>query len=63
MWARVKGRTESALLSLFPHSYMFRLAALRPMHGEVQKTALDADSYALFTRCYRCASDCSGNGL
>ena len=48
MWARVKGRTESALLSLFPHSYMFRLAALRPMHGEVSKTRWTRVSYALF---------------
>ena len=47
MWAQVKGRTENALLSLFPHSYMFRLAALRPMHGEVSKTRWTRISYAL----------------
>lgn len=34
MWAQVKGRTEDALLDLFPNAYMFRLAMLRPMHGE-----------------------------
>ena len=38
MWAQVKGRTENALLELLPNAYMFRLAALRPMHGEVSKT-------------------------
>ena len=38
MWAQVKARTESELLSLFPSAYMIRLAALRPMHGEVSKT-------------------------
>ena len=38
MWARVKGRTEQALLGLFPSAYMVRLAMLRPMHGEVAKT-------------------------
>jgi uncharacterized protein YbjT (DUF2867 family) len=38
MWARVKGRTEDALLALFPSAYMVRLSALRPMHGEVSKT-------------------------
>ena len=38
MWAQVKGRTESALLELFPNAYMFRLAALQPMNGEVSKT-------------------------
>jgi len=48
MWAQVKGRTENALLGLFPHSYMFRLAALRPMHGEVSKTRWTRISYALF---------------
>jgi uncharacterized protein YbjT (DUF2867 family) len=38
MWAQVKGRTENALLDLFANAYMFRLAALRPLHGEVSKT-------------------------
>lgn len=38
MWARVKGRTEAALLDLFPSSYMIRLAVLRPVHGELSKT-------------------------
>ena len=38
MWAQVKGRTEKALLQLFPNSYMFRIGALRAMHGEISKT-------------------------
>ena len=38
MWAQVKGRTENALLELFPNAYMFRIGALRAMHGEVSKT-------------------------
>lgn len=37
MWARVKGRTESDLLALFPAAIMIRLGALRPMHGERSK--------------------------
>jgi uncharacterized protein YbjT (DUF2867 family) len=37
MWAQVKGRTEEALLALFPSAYMVRLAALRGMHGEVPR--------------------------
>ena len=45
MWAQVKGRTEAALLALFPSAYMFRLAALRPMHGEVSKTRWTRISY------------------
>jgi uncharacterized protein YbjT (DUF2867 family) len=48
MWARVKKRTEDALLALFPSAYMFRLAALRPMHGEVSKTKWTRVSYAIF---------------
>jgi uncharacterized protein YbjT (DUF2867 family) len=49
MWAQVKGRTENALLELFPNAYMFRLAAMRPMHGEVSKTRWTRISYALFS--------------
>ena len=40
MWARVKGKTENALLRLpFKDAYMFRPAAIQPMHGETSKTA------------------------
>jgi uncharacterized protein YbjT (DUF2867 family) len=38
MWAQVKGRTEQALLELFPKSYMFRIGAVRAMHREISKT-------------------------
>ena len=37
MWARVKRRTEEALLALLPAAIMIRLGALRPMHGERSK--------------------------
>jgi len=47
MWARVKGRTENALLALFPAAYMFRLAGLRAMHGEVPKTKWTRIAYAV----------------
>ena len=47
MWARVKGRTETELLALFPAAYMFRLAALRPMNGEVSRTRWTRISYAV----------------
>jgi len=41
MWARVKGRTENALLALpFKASYMFRPAFIQPMHGIVSHTRL-----------------------
>ena len=48
MWAQVKGRTEDALLALFPSAYMFRLGALRPMHGAVSKTRWTRIAYAVF---------------
>src|SRR5450830_701346 len=39
MWARVKGKTENALLALpLKAAYMFRPGAIEPMHGEVSKT-------------------------
>jgi hypothetical protein len=41
MWARAKGGTENALLRLpFKAAYMFRPAAIQPMHGVRSKTAL-----------------------
>ena len=47
-WAQVKGRTEAALLEIFPNAFMFRIAALRPVHGEVSKTRWTRVSYAIF---------------
>lgn len=41
MWARVKGRTENALLRLpFKAAYMFRPGIIEPMHGLKSRTAL-----------------------
>ncbi len=41
MWARVKGRTENALLRLpFRAAYMFRPAFIVPLHGIRSKTKL-----------------------
>jgi uncharacterized protein YbjT (DUF2867 family) len=40
MWARVKGKTENDLLKLpFKAAYMFRPAAIQPLHGVRSKTA------------------------
>jgi uncharacterized protein YbjT (DUF2867 family) len=48
MWARVKGATENALLRLpFKAAYMFRPAAILPMHGESSKTKLYRVAYAI----------------
>ena len=39
MWARVKGRTENALLKLpFRKAYMFRPGFIQPLHGITSKT-------------------------
>ncbi len=39
MWARVKGRTENALLQLpFAAAYMFRPGVIEPLHGVTSKT-------------------------
>jgi uncharacterized protein YbjT (DUF2867 family) len=41
MWARVKGATENALLRMpFKGMYMFRPAAIQPLHGIRSKTRL-----------------------
>ncbi len=44
MWARVKGRTENALLKLDLKAYMFRPGFIEPMDGIQSKTR----SYRLF---------------
>ena len=40
MWARVKGKTENALLRLPFAAYMFRPGIIQPLFGEKSKTAL-----------------------
>ncbi|RKP53350.1 NAD-dependent epimerase/dehydratase family protein [Pararobbsia silviterrae] len=48
MWARVKGRTENALLGLpFKAAYMFRPGAIQPLHGIRSKTALYQTLYTI----------------
>ncbi|MER5873012.1 epimerase [Streptomyces sp. NPDC002044] len=47
MWARVKGRTENALLELPFRAYMFRPGIVRPMHGVASKTRLYRTLYAV----------------
>jgi hypothetical protein len=49
MWARVKGKTENALMRLpFKAVYAFRPAAIRAMNGEMSRTASYRVLYALF---------------
>ncbi|MCW0232156.1 MAG: hypothetical protein OJJ21_01020 [Ferrovibrio sp.] len=48
MWARVKGRTENALLALpFKAAYMFRPGAIEPLHGIKPKSRVYRLAYLL----------------
>ncbi len=48
MWARVKGRTENALLRLPIKTYMFRPGVIEPLDGIQSKTSSYRILYALF---------------
>ena len=53
MWARVKGRTENALLRLpFKAAYMLRPGIILPMHGIKSRTTLYRVFYSLLTPLY-----------
>ena len=53
MWARVKGRTENALLALpFKAAYMFRPGFIQPMDGIRSKTAWYQAFYTLSAPLY-----------
>jgi len=53
MWARVKGRTENALLEMpFKAVYLFRPAYIQPLHGVRTKTAWYGAAYALMKPLY-----------
>jgi hypothetical protein len=50
MWARVKGKTENALLRLpFKAAYMFRPGVIQPVHGARSKTPAYRFAYTLLT--------------
>ncbi len=53
MWARVKGKTENALLKLpFKAVYLFRPGYIQPMHGIKSKTKLYRVIYSLLGPLY-----------
>src|SRR5712671_5395309 len=53
MWARVKGRTENALLSMpFKAAYMFRPGAVIPLHGIRSSTRWYNVAYAAIRPIY-----------
>lgn len=39
-WARVKGRTENAVIATFPNGYALRPGFVRPLHGKRSKTRM-----------------------
>jgi uncharacterized protein YbjT (DUF2867 family) len=48
MWARVKGKTENAILRLFQSAYVFRPGVIQPLHGIRSRTAAYRVGYTLF---------------
>jgi hypothetical protein len=53
MWARVKGRTENALLNMpFKAAYMFRPGYIQPMRGVRSKTSLYQAVYTVLGPLY-----------
>ncbi len=52
MWARIKGRTENALLATDLHAYMFRPGYIQPRHGAVSRTASYRALYRLTSWLY-----------
>ena len=53
MWARVKGKTENALLAMpFKAAYMFRPGYIQPLHGIRTKTRLYGLLYAVMAPLY-----------
>jgi uncharacterized protein YbjT (DUF2867 family) len=53
MWARVKGQTENALLAMpFKGVYVFRPAAIQPLHGIRSKTAWINAAYTVLGPLY-----------
>ncbi|HEY7159993.1 MAG TPA: epimerase [Acidobacteriota bacterium] len=53
MWARIKGKTENALLQMpFKAKYMFRPAFIQPLHGITSKTKLYRVFYVLMAPVY-----------
>ncbi len=53
MWARVKGKTENALLAMpFKAAYMFRPGYIQPLHGIASSTRLTRVLYAVMGPLY-----------
>ena len=51
MWARVKGKTENALLRMPFAAYMFRPGFIEPAHGEISRPSSIASSITWRSHC------------
>jgi uncharacterized protein YbjT (DUF2867 family) len=47
MWARVKGRTENAIIETLPNGYAFRPGFIQPTYGATSKTGWYRTAYAI----------------
>lgn len=47
MWARVKGRTEKAIIEMLPNGYAFRPGFIQPTFGATSKTGWYRTAYAI----------------
>jgi uncharacterized protein YbjT (DUF2867 family) len=64
MWARVKGKTENALLKLpFRAAYMFRPGYIQPLHGIKSRTGLYRAVYAVASPLYPLVKAISPNSV
>ena len=52
MWARVKGKTENALLALFTRAFMFRPGYIQPIGGVRSKTGWVQGAYNVLAPLY-----------
>jgi len=52
MWARVKGKTENAILALFPNAYMFRPGYIQPVGDVRSKTGWVQTAYNVLAPLY-----------
>jgi len=64
MWARVKGKTENAIMALpFKASFMFRPGYIQPMRGVKSKTGWYNTLYVLFKWIYPLVNAVSPNSV
>lgn len=60
MWARIKGETENAVLSLPFHGYALRPGYIQPMHGVRSRSALYRNMYRITGGLYPVLSRVAG---